>query len=428
MFKKQRKQLTLFCTLVTGGIFLAMSLLCLMFSENSIRQNHRQAFQSALNSMVSYLENQTVVTGQWIAKTEGGGRLLLNLYDNGKPFHYNSLSGGENKKIILEKAQRIAAEEYGLNIFQPSANAVLSRRVDFNMKSEGGERYYGAAMVFPRKNGALSAVAVYPLAPQEREILLQRLLFAAIDLLGVGALAAFAYFFTGRTLRPIEESREKQAQFVAAASHELRSPLTVMLSNLSALKKADPRERGRFEENIQAEGARMSRLIDDMLALANADSHSWSICRAPVETDTLALELYERFSGLAREKGIQLRVALPEGPLPKCQCDGGRVEQALSVLLDNALCYTPSGGQVTLEVTAQPGGRTKFTVQDNGPGVPKEEKELIFQRFYRADSSRQDKEHFGLGLCVAKEIAQLHKGRLWVEDAPGGGAAFHLVL
>lgn len=282
--------------------------------------------------------------------------------------------------------------------------------------------------VFPRKIGALSAVAVYPIAPRDREILLQRLLFAAADLLGVTALGTFAHFFTRRTLRPIEESRVKQTQFIAAASHELRSPLAVMLSNLSALEGAGPEEQKQFEENIRAEGTRMPRLIDDMLALASADSHTWSMRGEWTEADTLVLNIYERFLGPARERDIALTVSLPEGPLPKCFCDGGRVEQALSVLLDNALCYTPPGGYVILQVRALSGNQVKFTVQDTGPGVPDEEKEQIFQRFYRADSSRQDKEHFGLGLCVAREIAKLHKGKLWVEDALGGGAAFHLVI
>ncbi len=74
------------------------------------------------------------------------------------------------------------------------------------------------------------------------------------------------------------------------------------------------------------------------------------------------------------------------------------------------------------------GGKMMFTIQDNGPGIPDKEKSLIFQRFYRADPSRRDREHFGLGLCVAQEIVQLHRGRLWVEDNPGGGARFRMII
>lgn len=142
----------------------------------------------------------------------------------------------------------------------------------------------------------------------------------------------------------------------------------------------------------------------------------------------MALRVYERFLRPAGEKGLRLELSLPEEALPRYQWDGSRIEQALSVLLDNALSYTPAGGNIELILERQPGGRAKFTVRDSGPGVPDSEKEHIFERFYRADSARRDREHFGLGLCVAKEIATLHKGRLWVEDAPDGGAAFCLVV
>ena len=126
----------------------------------------------------------------------------------------------------------------------------------------------------------------------------------------------------------------------------------------------------------------------------------------------MALRVYERFLRPAGEKGLRLELSLPEEALPRYQWDGSRIEQALSVLLDNALSYTPAGGNIELILERQPGGRAKFTVRDSGPGVPDSEKEHIFERFYRADSARRDREHFGLGLCVAKEIATLHKGRL----------------
>ncbi len=428
MFQKLHRQMTWFCTAVTGVILVAMTLLCLLFSESSIRQNARQSFLNDLNSVISYLENQTVISHQWLSKAEGNQRLYLDLYDNGAPLLHNSLAKTEERRSLTALARKIAAEEYGLDALLPVANSVLVQSVEFSMEDETGQEYYAAAAAFPRQGGTLSAIAVYPLAERNRQIVTQRLLFAAIDLLGLFSLVVFAWGFTGRMLRPLEESRQKQTQFVAAASHELRSPLAVMLSNLSALEKAEPAERQKFEENIRAEGNRMSRLVDDMLALANADSHSWSMRKEQVEADTLALNVYERFLGSAGEKRIHLSVSLPEESLPRYEWDGGRVEQALSVLLDNALSYTPPEGSIELILERQPGNRVKFTVRDTGPGVPDSEKERIFERFYRADTARKDREHFGLGLCVAKEIAELHKGKLWVEDAPGGGAAFCLLL
>ena len=422
MFSKLRRQMTGFCTLITGAIFVGMTVLCLFLSERSIRENQYQTFLNDVNAIVSYLESQTVISNQWLAKMEGSKRLSLSLYDNALPLLYNSLK--EKQEGLADMAREIAAQEHGLDIFASMGSAVLPQTVTFSIQDQSGQSFYAAAAVFPKANGTLSAIAIYPLVNQQRQILTQRLLFAGVDLVGLGALAAFAWIFTGKMLRPLEESRRKQAQFVAADSHELRSPLAVILSNLSALEKAGPEEQERFRENIRAEGTRMSRLVDDMLALASADSRSWAVNRSPVELDTLALEVYEQFSSMARERGLRFSVSLPEEEIPLCRCDGNRIAQALSVLLDNAFSYTPSGGRVELSLTLRPGGRVRFSVADTGPGVPEEEKERIFQRFYRADASRQNREHFGLGLCVAREIVELHKGRLWVEDAPGGGAVF----
>lgn len=427
MLRKLHRQMTFFCALITGIILCALSLACLFFSESAMRQSHYQSFLNDMNSVLSYLEDQTVISEQWLAKTESNQKLMIALYDNGHAFNHNSLASGSRRNTLLEQAAALSASEYGLDIFQPAYNQVLTQSQEFSMHDEAGGQYYAATAVFPRGSGYLSAVMVSPLADLEQQIFNQRILFAVLDLAGIGILTLFSWLFTARMLRPVEESRQKQARFVAAASHELRTPLAVILSSLSALKMAEGTERECFEDNIEAEGLRMSRLVDDMLSLASTDSKSWSICPGQQDMDTLLLELYERFQPLYRNCRIGFSLSLPEESLPRWDCDKARIQQALSVLLDNALCYTPEGGQVTLQANTQ-NGRLKISVIDNGPGVPDEQKDLIFQRFYRGDGSHDAKEHFGLGLCVAKEIALLHKGQLWVEDAPGGGAVFSLVI
>ncbi len=216
-------------------------------------------------------------------------------------------------------------------------------------------------------------------------------------------------------------------QFIASASHELRSPLTVILSSLSAMKIAKKEEAEAFSHVIKSEGERMSRLIGDMLTLAGADNGSWSIQPAPVELDTLLLQSYEKFETVAAQKGMQLRIELPDTALPPYVCDGERIAQVLSILLDNAMSYTPQGGHILLSLSKE-GNRWMLRVQDNGPGIPQEARAQIFERFYRAEKSRKDKEHFGLGLCIAQEIVRLHRGRLYLDDTPGGGATFVVSL
>lgn len=99
------------------------------------------------------------------------------------------------------------------------------------------------------------------------------------------------------------------------------------------------------------------------------------------------------------------------------------MEQVLSILLDNAVSYTPPGGAISLSLKLEP-DKVLLGVSDNGDGISDEEKEAVFDRFYRCDKSHKDKSHFGLGLCIAHEIVRMHKGKLWIEDTPGGGATF----
>lgn len=198
----------------------------------------------------------------------------------------------------------------------------------------------------------------------------------------------------------------------------------------------------------------MSRLIADMLQLASADNHTWSIHASEVEMDTLLLQTWENFESLAFARNLHWEISLPDESVPRCTCDAERIRQLLSILIDNAFCYTPAGGHIRLSLSVHapdlhgPGkaairrpffhryaglspntaGCLYIAVSDDGPGVPDEQKSAVFERFHRLDASRKDKSHFGLGLCIAREIAQLHRGQLLLTDTPGGGATFTLVL
>lgn len=162
-------------------------------------------------------------------------------------------------------------------------------------------------------------------------------------------------------------------------------------------------------------------------AIPSAANHTWQIRPAPADLDTLLLEAFEKYEPLAREKEIALKITLPEEPIPSCLCDSMRISQVLAVLLDNALSYTPSGGRICLSLRRQK-DCLLLSVADNGPGIPDAQKEQIFQRFYRGDSARRDRDHFGLGLCIAREILHLHQGEILVRDTPGGGVTFLLKL
>ena len=188
-----------------------------------------------------------------------------------------------------------------------------------------------------------------------------------------------------------------------------------------------PDQASRLRQNIEVECARMSRLVDDLLSLARSDAGTWTIARETVDMDALLLETAELFCPVARQKGQRLLLEVPERDLPPVTGDPQRLRQVLSVLLDNAFSYTPQGGVVTLRAEVD-GAALTLQVADTGPGISPQSLPYIFDRFYRADVSRTTKEHFGLGLSIAKELAALHGGTLRVARTGPEGTVFALRL
>lgn len=341
---------------------------------------------------------------------------------------------------MLNETFSTAKEDYDIDILSP-AYSKIPLHAEFTLKEKKGDSYYICAATLPKKNGTLSFLLFSSTRIGHAALIRQRLAFFGADAAGVVLLFLFFWFFTGKMLRPIEENNRRQIQFVAAASHELRTPLAVILSGLESLEKvSNEGSRRHFFAILQQECLSMQHLVSDMLTLSNFDAHSLKLHLAPCQPDELLLSVYEKYELLAQKKEISLRLELQPQEissfiLPDCFCDRERILQVLSILLDNALSYTPPKGIVRLSLlfsaNTESGSPTSvvFQVSDSGPGISPEDRERIFERFYRSEHSRSAKEHFGLGLCIAKEIIDAHHGKISVSNSSKeGGACFSVTL
>lgn len=424
MFQKVHFRLAALCAGITIFILLAMSLGYLYISEQGLKNSSYISFQNDMNTLISNLEQQTVITHEWLTKIEDHGKYQINVIDNGVPFLFNERNS-EQEKQLFQTAWNYYEQHFEI---VPVSAAYNTYHTEFAFSSTGGaEDYYACAAISERNGGTFQVMILSSMAPLKSQMRSQRFLFLGLDILAVILLSLFAWHFTHRLLKPLEENQKNQAQFIASASHELRTPLAVILSCASAAGQASEEERTHFLDSIQTEGMRMSGLIDDMLLLTSADSFRWTIQKEPVELDTLLLNTFEAFEPLAREKSIRLSAELPETLVPSVCCDRERILQVLSALLHNAISYTPAGGSIHLSLSME-GKKIRLSVADNGIGIPDSEKTHIFERFYRSDRSRSQKGHFGLGLCIAQEIVQAHHGQLLVSDTPGGGSTFTVLL
>jgi len=218
-----------------------------------------------------------------------------------------------------------------------------------------------------------------------------------------------------------------QRAFVADASHELRTPLTVIrgqLEVLAAQGRPSAEEVRRVERLVQAEIARISRLVDDLLLLAKTEQTEF-LRIEPIDLRSFVEELWDGVSLIAGRR-FELST-LPAGTL---RADPDRLAQALRNLIGNAIEHTaPERGLVRMRVLARPGGRVRFLVEDDGPGIPLDQRERVFHRFHRTDAARDRASGgTGLGLAIVRAIADAHGGSVRADASAEGGARIELEL
>ena len=220
---------------------------------------------------------------------------------------------------------------------------------------------------------------------------------------------------------------EKQRRFTGDISHELRSPLTTILGNLSLMRRAGnlpPEEQEDMLNEMYSEAERMHRLISDLMLLAQADS-GLSINRAPVELDTLLLQAFRMAQ---RRAGDRYEIRLIHEDQTVVMGDADRLRQVLDNLINNAIRYTPEGGRIDLSLHCRE-GEAIITIADTGQGIPPEDLPHIFDRFYRANKARTRSDGgAGLGLSIVKWLVDAHEGRITVHSTPGEGSVFQIHL
>jgi signal transduction histidine kinase len=224
------------------------------------------------------------------------------------------------------------------------------------------------------------------------------------------------------TLSRLENLFNTQRRFLADVGHELRTPLTVIKGNVDLMRRIGETDLESLD-SIENEVDRLTRLVGDLLLLAQAESGKLPLDRRVVELDTLLLEAMQQMRVLARDR-LQMRLGEIDQVLI-CG-DQDRLKQVLVNLIGNAINYTPGGGEVVLGLRKE-GGQARLVVTDTGPGIPAEDLPHVFERFYRGEKSRtrsRDGKGFGLGLSIAYWIVRNHGGRIEVDSREGTGTTF----
>ena len=255
------------------------------------------------------------------------------------------------------------------------------------------------------------------------EIATMQNLYRTCIIIGLGSLASFlviSIFFARWAVRPVEEAWAQQRQFVSDASHELKTPLTVILTDAEMLKspRFDEAHKAQFVDNILTMSNQMRGLVESLLQLARVDNGA--IQKMPlqhIDLSGLVSDELLTFDALFFEKGLTLAEDIADGITVHGSAQ--HLKQVVEILLDNAQKY--SEPHDTVQVTLQKSGahHCLLSVADPGDAISPEDLKKIFQRFYRIDEARAMNHSYGLGLSIAENIVKNHKGRIWAESAEG---------
>ena len=224
-------------------------------------------------------------------------------------------------------------------------------------------------------------------------------------------------------IKPVATAWEQQRQFVADASHELKTPLSVIMANAELLENEDTAEddRKKFSKNILSMTYQMRTLVENLLEMARVDNGTLKMQFAALDFSQLVNDAVLSFQLLYEEKGQALQSTIPEGM--SLQGSEQHLYQVMDVLLDNALKYSVSEGHTNVELK-RIGHSCLLTVSNTGETIPKEDLKNIFKRFYRADKARSLNGSYGLGLSIAEAIVEAHKGKIWAASEPGYNTFF----
>ena len=325
---------------------------------------------------------------------------------SGLPCFVAEVYSGGTIRLSGSSYYNLQDEEMVLHIVQ----AALEREDDSGVLGDYSLRYL-------RRIGVVSVRIAFTDCTMEQATMRSLLLRSGlVALAALAVLAGLSYCLAGLVVGPVKRAWQEQKQFVSDASHELKTPLTVILSSSElAAEEQDVQRTKQYVEGIHAESLRMKALVEDMLTLARTESGTRPETEAVDLSDTV-LESVLAFEPVAFESGRELVYDIQ--PALTVMGSGVQLRRLTDILLDNAVKYAAEGTPVRL-LLRQEGRCAALRVENRGETIPAEKLRHIFDRFYRADESRSGGEGFGLGLAIAQSIAQSHGGSIGCASEEG---------
>lgn len=409
MFKHIRNKITLFNTLILIAFLLIFILIIIFIVRINLKNSGEIYLKNLANDLI---EDENISSNYALANTTFHEKL-----------GYSYIIWNANKAIIAQNTNesQIINEAHQL-ITQDNTKDYETLNMPL-----GEFRVYTRSYSIDNQRYTLQ---IFQDVTAENEIIAYFITYLVIiGLIGIVALVPISYVIAGRSLIPIKKTFEDQKQFIADASHELRSPLNVIQTSLDVLEFKENetiKENMKWLNNIAAECDNMSELISQLLLIAQVDNDKLTFQSEEVNISDLALEVVELLNESAELKNIKINSDIEDKVL--ILGDKGKITQLIRIFLDNAIKYTNEDGHIDISLKKDK-KNILLSIKDNGIGISDVDLDKIFDRFYRCDEARSRTEGGnGLGLNIAKSIVEYYNGKINTNSEIGKGTEFEISL
>jgi signal transduction histidine kinase len=407
-----RVRLTVWYALVLCIALLATDAVTYVVARKQIRRSDDAALVSTTRNFLSALRDE-IDEGHGVLRLRAANELLAEFRDNGRGIVLLHPDGSEFAAHQTPVARsldrdglrrRTKAREFGLVTVAGGA-----ARLDLAPVNYGAESFVVAA--------------AQSLAPQEETLANLRTAMLATAPAALLVAALGGYFLARKNLEPVARSFTEQRRFMADASHELRTPVAILQGELDVTLSRDDRNAAEYRESLEVMHKtvrRLTRIVRDLFLLARSDAGDIPVKREPLYAGDLVSQTARAYKNLAAERGVALVAECADDLL--IDGDEDLLQRMIGNLLENAIRHTEAGREVRVRCLAG-GNVARIEVWDQGDGVPSELREQIFERFFRVDPARTGS-GAGLGLPIARWIAEVHGGALWLERSGADGSVF----
>ena len=417
MLKKIRIKIAILISTSCFSIILLMSSILLYSSYNQIFSNAMSEFKLQTTQLTYDISDIPNFNAEKLINYQNNKNICIFIYENQQ---LTNFSQKFSNKSMIDFSKAILNDNY--NVAQKNLETEYINHTEFDAGKKLNNYFY-SIILYPGKNSETEIIIISMLNKENSLFINQIKKLSLITGISFVVMFILAFILAGYILRPVKKSQEQQTRFIASASHEIRNPVNTIISALEASEKGTPEDHYYFCNIAKKEGKRLSLLTEELLTIASSNNGSLVYNISDCELDSIIIDCYEAFYAPAKKKNINFNIELPQENVPKFKADPERIKQVINIFLSNAVYFTKDNGDITLSYSFDNEWH-KIIVSDNGPGITDEEKEHIFEAFYRADSSGNSTSHFGLGLSIAKGIIDHHNGFIKVENNKPCGTIF----